>query len=261
MVLIRHELRQGRASFVIWTTAVAMLLAVCIFIFPQMQDGMEGMSEMFASMGGFTEAFGMDRINFGTFIGFYAVECGNILGLGGALYAALFSVGALAKEEQGHTAEFLLAHPLSRGRVAAEKLAAVMIGVLTFNICVYVVAIVSTILCGEKVPFKEITLLHFAYLLMQLEIAGICFGISAFMRRGTAGVGLGAAILMYFINLIANLSKSAEFLRYITPFAYADGADIVSLKKLDVGLICLGMIYAVLGIAAAFTKYRRKDIM
>ncbi len=253
MVLIRHELRQGRASFVIWTTAVAMLLAVCIFIFPQMQDGMEGMSEMFASMGGFTEAFGMDRINFGTFIGFYAVECGNILGLGGALYAALFSVGALAKEEQGHTAEFLLAHPLSRGRV--------MIGVLTFNICVYVVAIVSTILCGEKVPFKEITLLHFAYLLMQLEIAGICFGISAFMRRGTAGVGLGAAILMYFINLIANLSKSAEFLRYITPFAYADGADIVSLKKLDVGLICLGMIYAVLGIGAAFTKYRRKDIM
>ena len=90
MVLIRHELRQGRASFVIWTTVVAMLLAVCIFIFPQMQDGMEGMSEMFASMGGFTEAFGMDRINFGTFIGFYAVECGNILGLGGALYAALF---------------------------------------------------------------------------------------------------------------------------------------------------------------------------
>ncbi len=261
MVLIRHELRQGRASFVIWTTVVAMLLAVCIFIFPQMQDGMEGMSEMFASMGGFTEAFGMDRINFGTFIGFYAVECGNILGLGGALYAALFSVGALAKEEQGHTAEFLLAHPLSRGRVAAEKLAAVMIGVLTFNICVYVVAIVSTILCGEKVPFKEITLLHFAYLLMQLEIAGICFGISAFMRRGTAGVGLGAAILMYFFNLIANLSKSAEFLRYITPFAYADGTDIVSLKKLDVGLICLGMIYAVLGIAAAFTKYRRKDII
>ncbi len=145
--------------------------------------------------------------------------------------------------------------------MAAEKLAAVMIGVLTFNICVYVVAIVSTILCGEKVPFKEITLLHFAYLLMQLEIAGICFGISAFMRRGTVGVGLGAAILMYFINLIANLSKSAEFLRYITPFAYADGADIVSLKKLDVGLICLGMIYAVLGIGAAFTKYRRKDIM
>ena len=94
----------------------------------------------------------------------------------------------------------MLAHPLSRGRVAAEKLAAVMIGVLTFNICVYVVAIVSTILCGEKVPFKEITLLHFAYLLMQLEIAGICFGISAFMRRGTAGVGLGAAILMYFFT-------------------------------------------------------------
>ena len=173
MVLVSHELRQGRISFAVWMVAVASLLAVCILIFPQMQAGMDGMGEMFASMGSFTEAFGMDRVNFGTFTGFYAVECGNILGLGGALYAALGAVCALAKEEQGHTAEFLLVHPISRPRVVAEKLAAVMLKVLNFNICIYVVAVVSIMLCGEKVPWKEVTLLHVAYLLLQVEIAGV----------------------------------------------------------------------------------------
>ncbi len=76
------------------------------FLFPEMKGQMDSVSDMFASMGSFTEAFGMDRLNFGTLIGFYAVECGNILGLGGAFYASLCAVGILSKEEKDKTAEF-----------------------------------------------------------------------------------------------------------------------------------------------------------
>lgn len=260
MVLVRHELRGQRGALVVWTAAVAFLLAVCIFIFPQMQGDMDGMSDMFASMGGFTEAFGMDRVDFGTFIGFYAVECGNILGLGGALFAALCAVGVLAKEEREHTAEFLLTHPVGRGRIVAGKLAAVLSAVFLFNLCVYLAAVACTALAGEEVLWREITLLHAAYLLLQLELAGICFGISAFLRRGTAGIGLGVALLFYFLNLIANISEAAGALKYITPFAYADGAGIVAGKSLDMGLVCCGMAYGLLGIAVGFFWYMRKDI-
>ncbi len=261
MVLIRHELRQGRVALAVWTAAVAFLLAICIFIFPQMQGEMDGMSEMFASMGGFTEAFGMDRVDFGTFAGFYAVECGNILGLGGALFAALCAVGALAKEEREHTAEFLLTHPVGRGRVVAKKLAAVMLSVLIFNFCVGVVCLACMCLAGEEILWRETGLLHLAYLLLQLELAGVCFGISAFLRRGTAGIGLGMAVVLYFLNLIANMSEHAGFLKYITPFAYADGAGIVSSKSLDAGLVCCGMFYGVAGVLTAFFWYTRKDIL
>ena len=61
--------------------------------------------------------------------------------------------------------------------------------------------------------------------------SAVCLCISRIMKEQYNG--LGAAILMYFINLIANLSKSAEFLRYITPFAYADGADIEKMKQMS----------------------------
>lgn len=260
MTMIRHELRQGRLSFWVWTAAIGFLLAVCVFLFPEMQGEMEGMNEMFSSMGSFTEAFGMDKVSFGTLVGFYVVECGNILGLGGAFFAALCAVSILAKEEKEHTAEFLLTHPVRRVSIVAEKLAAVLLQIVFLNLAVYILAAVSIGLIGEAIPWKELTLLHLAYFLLQVELGGICFGISAFLRGGSAGLGLGIAALMYFLNLLANITEQAEFLKYITPFGYAEGADIVKDLCLDGKLVCIGMLFAAVGILLGFCKYCTKDI-
>ncbi len=260
MTIIRHELKQNRISLIVWAAAIGFLLAVCILIFPEMKEEMDGVSDMFASMGSFTEAFGMDKVSFGTLTGFYAVECGNILGLGGAFFAALSAVSILAKEEKEHTAEFLLTHPISRVRIITDKLLAVMLQILILNAAVYGLSIGSIALIGEAVPWKEVSLLHLAYLFLQIEIAGICFGISAFLRHGSMGIGLGIAAILYFLNLIANISDSADFLRYITPFAYAEGADIVTNVSLDTRLLLLGMVYGAVVIAAGYVKYCRKDV-
>lgn len=260
MTVIRHELRQSRISLIIWTVAIGFLLAVCIFMFPEMKGEMNEVSEVFSSMGSFTQAFGMDKVNFGTLLGFYAVECGNILGLGGAFFASLCAISVLSKEEKERTAEFLLTHPVSRVRVVAEKLVSVILQILILNAVVYVTAVSSIALIGETVPWQEITLMHTAYLILQLELAGICFGVSAFLRRGSIGTGLGIAVIMYFLNIIANLTESAEFLKYITPFGYADGAEIVRNVSLDTNMIVIGLLFAAIGISAGFIKYCRKDI-
>ena len=260
MTLVKHELRQGKASFWIWTASVGFLFATCIFLFPEMKGQMDSVSDMFASMGSFTEAFGMDRLNFGTLIGFYAVECGNVLGLGGAFYASLCAVGILSKEEKDKTAEFLLTHPVSRKRIVTEKLIAVLIQLTAMNIIIYALALGSMTAIGETIPLKEISLLHLAYYLLQLELAGICFGVSAFLRKGSAGAGLGIAAMMYFLNLIANIADSAEFLKYITPSGYCEGADIVSNGSLDSALVAVGTVLGIGGIIIAYLKYTKKDI-
>ncbi len=260
MTVIRHELKQSRISLIIWSVAIGFLLAVCIFMFPEMKGEMNEVSEVFSSMGSFTQAFGMDKVNFGTLLGFYAVECGNILGLGGAFFASLCAISVLSKEEKERTAEFLLTHPVSRVRVVAEKLISVILQILILNAVVYVTAVSSIALIGETVPWQEITLMHTAYLILQLELAGICFGVSAFLRRGSIGTGLGIAVIMYFLNIIANLTESAEFLKYITPFGYADGAEIVRNVSLDANMIVIGLLFAAIGISAGFIKYCRKDI-
>lgn len=260
MTLVKHELRQGKTAFLIWTAAIGFLLGVCVFLFPEMKGEMEGIGEVFSSMGSFTAAFGMDRLNFGTLVGYYTIECGNVLGLGGAFFSALCAVNILSKEEKEKTAEFLLAHPISRARILTEKLVAVLVQISALNLIIYAVSVGSMAMIGEKIPWKEVNLLHLAYYLLQLELAGICFGISAFLRKGSAGAGLGIALLLYCLNLIANMTESADFLKYITPFGYCDGADIVSSGSLNGTMIAIGVVMGIACIAVAYLHYNKKDI-
>ena len=119
MTILKHEFRMGAKALAIWTAAIAGFIVCCVFLFPEMAGQMKTVSNNCASMGAFTAAFGMDRLNFGTLTGFYAIECGNILGIGGALFAAMLGSNMLCKEEKEHTAEFLLTHPVTRCRVVA----------------------------------------------------------------------------------------------------------------------------------------------
>lgn len=260
MTVCLHECKLGRTALLIWTAAISFMLLVCLLMFPEMKGQVDTVTDMFANMGGFSAAFGMDRVNFGEAMGFYAVECGNILGIGGGFFAALLGVGALAKEEKDRTAEFLLTHPVSRASVVFQKLLAVLGQIAVMNLVIVGVSILSFTMVGETVMWKDFLLLHLAYLLLQIEIACVCFGLSAFLKRGSLGVGIGLAAVFYFMNIIANISDKADFLRYVSPFAYADAADIVAGHALDLPLVFLGLGYAAAGAGIAFIKYCKKDV-
>ena len=260
MTLVRHELRRGWKSLLIWTCAISAFLVISIFVFPEMKSQMDSISSSFASMGAFTKAFGMESMDFGTLNGFYGVECGNTMGIGGALFAALLGISALSREEKDGTAELLLTHPLSRAEIVTGKLIAVLIQILILNVTVFLLAVGAIACIGEAIPWKIVGLLHFSFLLMEIETACICFGISAFLWRGSTGIGLGLAIVLYFMNIIANLTSKLEFLKYITPFGYTDGSDIVVHGTLQGWRILIGMLLAAAGVALAYWKYCRKDI-
>ena len=260
MTVFRHELRQGRTAFWIWTGAVGAMLAICIFLYPEMMGQMDAMGELFSSMGSFTAAFGMDRLNFGTLIGFYAIECGNMLGLGCAFYAAITAAQILSKEQARQTADFLFSHPIRRARVLTEKLLAVVAQVTAMNLILLALSLLSILIIGEPIPWKKLLLLHLAYDLLQLELVGICFGISAFLRRGSVAVGLGIAVLFYFLNLISNLTDAASFLKNLTPYGYCDGAEIVTDGALNGGRLAIGAAFCACGLVAAWLHYRKKDL-
>lgn len=260
MTVIRYEMNRGKRSLMIWTAAIGFLLLVCVLLFPEIGKQADMIDEVYSSMGAMTEAFGMDRVNMSDALGFYGIECGNVLGIGGAFFAALLGILALAGEEKNKTAEFLLTHPISRTRIVAEKLTSLMLQVFILNIMTMVIGIAAFFVIGESIAWKEFFLLHAAYLLMMLEIACICFGISAFMRQGGAGLGIGIAAMLYFMNIIANISEKAEFLKYITPFGYTETADIIVEGHIHAGMLSLGIVYSLVMIAVAFMKYSHKDI-
>ena len=260
MTLIIHELKRAWKSTTIWTCAIGAFIVICLFMYPEMKSQTDSISSLFSSMGAFSSAFGLDILDYGSLKGFYGIECGNILGLGGALFAALAGIAALAGEEKEGTAEFLLTHPLSRTEIVTKKLIAIMIQITALNVLVYLLAVGSMAAVGEAVPWKEVTLLHLAFFLLQAEIACICFGISACLWRGGIGIGLGLAIALYFINILANLTKGADVLKYLTPFGYADGSDIITHGAINGTRLLIGMGLAACGLVLAYIRYNRKDI-
>lgn len=260
MTVYFYELKQAFKSWCIWTAAIVFMLVVCVMVFPEMKNQMDSVSDMFANMGGFTAAFGMDKLNFGEIMGFYGTECGNVLGIGGGFFAALAGTAVLAKEEKNRTAEFLFTHPIKRSTVLSQKLLSLLTQIIAMNIIIAAASLLSFAAIGEKPAMKEFLLLHLAYLLLQIEISCICFGISAFIRKGSIGIGLGLALALYFMNIVCNISEQAEFLRYVTPFAYAEASDIISKSEIDMTLISIGLIIAVLAVAFGFAKYTQKDI-
>ena len=260
MTLLNFEMKRNRIALTVWTAAIALLLTICLIIFPDMKDQVNELNTAFSSMGGFTEAFGMDQLNFGELMGFYGLECGNILGIGGSFFAAYIGITALADEEKNHTAEYLFTHPVSRRHIVFEKLVRILLQIIILNAVCILTALIVTTAIGEEFQIKEFFLLHLAYFLLQAEIGAVCFCISAFLRRSGIGIGLGLAAILYFLNIIANITEDAEWLKYITPLGYAEAADIITDVRIDPVLAAIGCTVTLAGIAVAFFQYCRKDI-
>ena len=182
-----------------------------------------------------------------------------MLGLGGAFFAALLGIAALAKEEHERTAEFLLAHPVSRAYVVVQKLAAVLAEVLVLNLVVAILSIVSSRVIGQSIDGALFSGVFLKCLFMQIEIACLMFGLSAFLRGNGIGIGIGIAFALYFMDLLANVAKEMEFLRYITPFSFVDVTTIAD-GTIEVKYLIPAVALTVVGIVLAFVKYRKKDI-
>lgn len=261
MTLIKHELKQGKKTLLCWIVLISFMLGICILVYPEISAQMDEVSSLFANMGGFSSAFGLDRISFGEFIGFFSIECGNVLGLGGAFFAAVLGISMLSKEESSHTSEFLLTHPISRKQIVANKLIAMVIQILVFNLIVIACSFLCIGMIKEKPDMNLLCLIFFAYFLLQMEIACLCFGISSCIRKSGFGIGIGMAAFFYFLNLFANLTEQVKFLRIITPFAYADGTQIIESGSLNNGYVIFGILVSIISILFAFFYYDKKDIL
>ena len=260
MTIVKHEWRSNIKVMLIWIAVVGGCLFGLMLMVPSFESQMDEMSNMFTNMGSFTQAFGMDRIAFDSATAIYAVEGGIMMSLGGAIFAAMLGSGMLAKEEGAHTAEFLMTTPNSRIKIVVQKMIAMLIILLVFNIGCAFMGIVSFAVIGEAIPFKEMLLYHGIQTVMHIEVSMICFAISAYLKRNNAGLGIGIAALFYFMLIFINLNANMKFLKYITPFYYSDSTGIFTDCGLEAIPILIGVLLTLASATIAIAEYNRKDL-
>ncbi|WP_277934353.1 ABC transporter permease subunit [Parablautia intestinalis] len=259
MTLFLQELKMNKRQLLAWTICIGVCCFGCILLFQGLEETMGEMQDVYAQMGAFAAAFGMNRMDAGTMEGFYATEISLIFAVGGAMFAAMLGICMLAKEEEGRTADFLNTLPLGRNYILAWKYAAMAVLIFLFNSACLCWELLGFIKTGHMVPLKELLLFHGAQLLMQLEIGSLCFLASVFCRKKQVGAALGFAILLYGMDLMCRIVPDIERLKYVTPYYFSNAADIFINGSVDGKMAGISAAVTVVCTVAAIVFYKRKD--
>lgn len=260
MTLYKHEMKINLKSLLIWTLCVGGMCFGCILLYRSLEDSIRGIADVYSDMGAMSTALGMDKMSLATMRGYYATEIAMMHGLGGAMFAAILGTGLLSKEEAFHTAEFLYTLPVGRQKVVMQKYLALISNILIFNLACVAMYLIGFLMMGEEINGKEMFLFHLAQTFMQIEIGTVCFLVSAFTKRNLMGAGLGIAILLFAIDMMCRIIPAIENLKYVTPFYYANAADIFTNGTLDGTMVGIGAGITVVSFGVAWMKYGKKDL-
>ena len=185
--IYKLEIKNSLKTLAIWSLAVGIMGFFCIVLYASMKGDIENMAVSFAQMGAFSEAMGLNKLSIATLNGYFATEIGTIHGLGSGLFAAIAATCVLSKEEDGHTGEFLFALPVSRGKIVAAKLLSVISNIVIFNVICSACYLGGFAVLGEEIAMREFFIFMGMQMLMNVEIALICFAISAFCKKNALG--------------------------------------------------------------------------
>lgn len=258
--LFKTECKTQIKSLFIWTAVVGGMGLVCILLYQSMEDSMTGMAENFASMGAFSEAFGMNTLSIATLRGYFAAEIGTIHALGGSMFAATLASVILSKEEENHTGEFTYTLPVSRGKTVIVKYASVLCMLAVFTVLCAFFYQTGFWALGEKGVMKDFVSFMAFQFMMNTEVAAICFLISAVSRKNRLGLGISIPVILYVYDLMARVVPALEDAKFLSPFAYANATEIFSHAEKSAPALLVGAVVIVGLTGASGVFYTRRDL-
>lgn len=260
MHLLWQEFKLNLKTMLIWALCVGFICLGCLIMYDSLGDSMNEMSDMYSNLGSFSQALGMNKVNIGTLEGYYAIEIAIILSLGSAMFTAMLGVGIVAKEEEGHTSEFLNTLPLGRYRIIAEKYGAFVLILFVFHLICIVCILSGFQWMGEMPSMKKFVTYHLLTFFMCLEIGTICFFLSSVSKKKMTGAAIALAVIFYTMDLLCRVIPSLKNAKYITPFYYSNASDIFSGETAETTPYLIGLGITLITLFASFVIYQKRDL-
>ncbi len=198
--------------------------------------------------------------NLSTPEGFYQVESfGLVAPIAVMVVTVVLGAKALAGEEADRTMGLLLANPVSRSRVLAEK----AVTMLVYGVAVGV-ATFTGVLAGNTLGSMGLDVGNVAATCVLLTLIGLLFGALALLAGAATGlvrtavvVPVAAALVLHVVNALADLND-AGWAR-VSPFHYYLGGDPLTQGMNWAHAAVLAGVTAVL-LALAFPAFARRDL-
>ena len=257
--LFRQTVRGSRWTLVGYGGGLAALAMLYVALFPTFSDTLAD----FELPAGYSAFIG-DIEDLSTASNYLQIEMFSVwVPLLVSIYAITTTTAQLAGDEQGGTLELVLSQPISRHRVMLERLAGVVMGLVTLLALGAIGFLVS-------MPFVELddsielwdplvalaVALPFGLFLIALGSA-ICSATP--VRSRAAGLMTVAVVTFYVFDVLPGLAEGLEPLQYASAFFYSDakssligGAELWHQAVLLVGAFVL--------LAIAIAQFESRDI-
>ncbi len=134
MQVFKWEVKRNFKSFVIWSVFIIAIQFMYSALFPSFAgEGGLFSSKMRFLPKAFLKIFGVDHIDFGNILHFFAMQGQIWIFLFATFYLTKLSSSMFVKEEHDKTAEFVLSRPISRKKYVVEKFLSVSLYLILYD--------------------------------------------------------------------------------------------------------------------------------
>ncbi len=263
MNIYLQEFKMRSRSVVIWSVAVAAVLAVFLSLFSSFAAQAATVNEMISKFPPeLLAAFGLNGVDLATVLGYFGFIF-LFVQVCLAIQAASYGFSMVSVEEREWTADFLLSKPVRRSSVMTAKVLAALSGLTVTNAVVWVssLVLVAAFRSGETYPTLPLVLLLLSDVVFQLFFLSVGLAVSLLVKRirSVTAYAMGLGFGMYVLSAFGNM-LGTNVLERITPFKHFDPNYILQHQAWDAPLALVSVAVVLVSIVASYTLYIRRDI-
>ena len=259
MNIFSREMKANLKSLLIWCSAQFFVIFSGMVKYSGYANSKIDINTLFQQFPkGLMAVFGIGEVDMSKIEGFYSMFFLFFMLLA-AIHASTIGAVIISKEERDHSADFLFAKPVTRGKVITAKLAAGLVNVLIFNLVTLTCSLYFISLYNHGNPIADkVIIIMIALLIFQVLFLCIGSALGALIKTTRKATSWTSALLLgtFFLSIGIDIDKRIEFLKYVTPFKYFEakslmfgGAFQASSLIISAGLIgiCLFVTYVQYG--------------
>lgn len=251
-----------RRGLIGWAVGLAAFAGYGLALYPTIRRSAAELNRLVENLPAPIRALSGEAGNFGTAQAYLNSQFFNLmLPLLLLVFAIGFGARTVAGEEQDGTLELLLASPLPRWRVVAEKFAALVLGAALLGVVLLAVLLIGGRLVGMDVGLGDLasTVLRAVLLAVAFGAMAVAVGCATGRRSVAVGATATAAAAAYLVNASATFADWLETARAASPF-YHYGSPTPLGNGLAPGHVAFLVMLAVVFLVLALLAFDRRDI-
>ena len=263
--MIKREFKVNLKSFIIWSLILLIIFLVVYLIYPYFitNASMKDLDEMMKTFPPeLLKAFNMDMSSISTAYGWFKTEGLMFVLLIFGFYSANLGGTILLKEESDKTIEYLDSLPIKRNKIVTDKIIVGISYILLMTIIFGLFNYISLSIIGDF-DHKQYLLLSVIPLLISLPLFSINIFLSTFMHKTkkTVGISLGMVFIFYVFNVLSELTKEVEFMKYFSIYTLADVRNVISNVEINPIMIIISLLITVIFIIGTYIRYNKKELV